>query len=156
MIAVLQLQWAGMCQALGRAELEKDPRFIDGGARARHQDILVEMIETWAATFPNNEAMLAAPEAARVPAGPVLTPIETLENEYFLDRGMVRTVHDPILGEIQIAGFPFKFSAQTELPNIEAPLLGQHNGAVLSRVLGYDATRIAQLEQEQVLVSAPR
>ncbi len=155
-IAVLQLQWAGMCQALGRPELEKDPRFIDGGARARHQDILIEMIEIWAATFPNNEAMLAVLEAARVPAGPVLTPIETLDNEYFLDRGMVRTVSDPILGEIQIPGFPFKFSAQTELPNIEAPLLGQHTGAVLSRVLGYDAARIAQLEQEQVLVSAPR
>lgn len=155
-IAVLQLQWAGMCQALGRAELEKDPRFIDGGARARHQDILIEIIESWAASLPDNDAVLAALEAARVPAGPVLTPIETLENEYFLDRGMVRTVRDPILGEIQIPGFPFKFSAQTELPDIEAPLLGQHNGAVLSRVLGYDAERIAALEREQVLVSAPR
>ena len=100
--------------------------------------------------------MLATLEAARVPAGPVLTPIETLDNEYFIDRGMVRTVRDPILGEIQIPGFPFKFSAQTQLPEMQAPLLGQHNGEVLARVLGYDADRIAALERDQVLVSAPR
>jgi len=155
-IAVLQLQWASMCKALGRSELEKDPRFIDGAARARHQNILIEIIEAWAATFPDNDAVLVALEAARVPAGPVLTPVETLENEYFVDRGMVRTVRDPILGEIQIPGFPFKFSAQTELPDIEAPLLGQHNGAVLSHMLGYDTERIAALEREQVLFSAPR
>lgn len=155
-IAVLQLQWAGLCRAIGRADLEKDPRFLDGGARARHQLILIEIVEAWAATFPDNDAVIAVLEAARVPAAPVLTPIETLENEYFLDRGMVRTVRDPILGELQIPGFPFKFSAQTQLPDIEAPLLGQHNGTVLACVLGYDAERIAELEREQVLVSAPR
>ena len=155
-IAVLQLQWAGMCRALARPELEKDPRFVDGGSRARHQDVLIEIIERWAATFAHNDAVLAALEAERVPAGPVLTPIETLEHEYFLDRGMVRTVTDPILGELQIPGFPFKFSAQPELPVFEAPLLGQHNAAVLSRVLGYDDERIAALEHAQVIVSAAR
>ena len=155
-IAVLQLQWAGMCAALGRPELEKDPRFIDGGSRAKHQDLLIEMIETWAATFANNDAVLAVLEANRVPAAPVLTPLETLDHEYYLDRGMVRTVSDPILGEIQIPGFPFKFSAQPDLPEFEAPLLGEHNAAVLQRVLGYDAERIAQLEQAQVIMSARR
>ncbi|MBI2799073.1 MAG: CoA transferase [Gammaproteobacteria bacterium] len=153
-IAVLQLQWAGMCQALGRPELERDSRFVDGGSRAKHQDLLIEMIEAWAATFSNNDAVLAALEAARVPAGPVLSPLDTLEHEYFLDRGMVRTVTDPILGEIQIPGFPFKFSAQPDLPEFDAPLLGEHNAAVLSRLLGYDAERIAKLEREQVIISA--
>ena len=100
--------------------------------------------------------MLAALETARVPAGPVLTPIETLEHDYFLDRGMVRTVTDPILGEVQVPGFPFKFSAQSELPKFEAPLLGQHNAVVLSGMLGYDAERIAALERDQVIVSAAR
>ena len=155
-IAVLQLQWAGMCAALGRPELEKDPRFIDGTSRAKHQDLVIDMIETWAAGFPSNDEVLAVLEANRVPAAPVLTPLETLDHEYYLDRGMVRTVSDPILGEIQIPGFPFKFSAQPELPEFEAPLLGEHNAAVLHRVLGYDAERIAALEHENIIVSARR
>ncbi len=155
-IAVLQLQWAGMCQALGRPELEKDPRFIDGSSRAQHQDLLIEIIEVWAATFDNNEAMLGALEAARVPAGPVLSPIDALDHEYFLDRGMVRTVTDPILGDVQIPGFPFKFSAQPELPTFEAPLLGEHNATVLSRLLGYDAARISALQDAKTVVRANR
>ncbi len=155
-IAVLQLQWKGLCEAMGCPELAEDARFIDGETRARHQETLIEMIESWTASFETNEAVLEVLEAHRVPAGPVLNPTDALEHEYFLDRGTVRTVTDPILGEIQIPGFPFRFSAQPDLPDFEAPLLGQHNAEVLSSVLGYGADRIDELRDVGTLVSADK
>ena len=155
-IAVLQLQWAGLCEAIGRPDLIDDARYVDGTRRAQQRENLVELIEAWAATMPDNDAVLAALEAARVPCGPVLDPLDALDHPYFVDRGMVRTVSDPILGQLQVPGFPFKFSALTELPDFEAPLLGEHNARVLGDLLGYDAARIAALEQDSVLISAPR
>jgi len=155
-IAVLQLQWAGLCRALGRPDLIDDPRYVDGSARARRQGELVELIETWAAGFADNAAVIAALEAERVPAAPVLHPLETLEHPYFRARGMVHEVSDPILGTVQVPGFPFKFSAQPERLDAAAPLLGEHNHDVLGRLAGLGADEIAALERDGVLVSAAR
>ncbi|MGE0485283.1 MAG: CaiB/BaiF CoA transferase family protein [Gammaproteobacteria bacterium] len=155
-IAVLQLQWANLCEAMGRLDLVEDPRFLDGPTRARHRHELIGIIEQWAAGFPDDAAVVAALEAHRVPATPVLTPLDTLDHPYYRARGMVREVSDPILGRVEIPGFPFKFSAQPELPEFEAPLLGEHNAAVLGERLGLDAEAISELEAAGVLVSAPR
>ena len=42
----------------------------------------------------------------RVPHAPVLSPEEAIEHEHFVERGTVRTITDPRLGEVKIAGFP--------------------------------------------------
>jgi crotonobetainyl-CoA:carnitine CoA-transferase CaiB-like acyl-CoA transferase len=63
-------------------------------------------------------------------------------------------VHDRILGDFQIPGVPFRFSAFPESLDLEAPFLGEHNGRILSTWLGYSSDRIAQLESEGVLQSA--
>ena len=81
--------------------------------------------------------------------------VGALEHPYFAARGMVRRVPDPVLGEVTIPGFPFKFGALPELPDLRAPLLGEHNAEVLRERLGYDAARIATLEKGGVLISAP-
>ncbi|MEQ8659437.1 MAG: CoA transferase, partial [Gammaproteobacteria bacterium] len=70
-------------------------------------------------------------------------------------RGMVREVDDPILGRVQVPGFPFKFSAQPEVAESIAPLLGEHNAQVLGGLLGLDADAIAALAADGVLHSAP-
>ena len=133
-IAVLQLQWAGLCAALNRPDLVDDPRFVDGGCRARHQGELIALIEAWAAGFPDNDAVIAVLERERVPAAPVLNPIETLDHPYFRARDMVREIDDPILGPMQVPGFPFKFSAQAEQLTAQAPLLGEHTEEILREI----------------------
>ncbi|MEQ8234659.1 MAG: CoA transferase [Gammaproteobacteria bacterium] len=154
-IAVLQLQWKGLCAALGRPDLEHDPRFADGTTRARNRHELITIIEQWAAGFADDAAVVAALEAHRVPAAPVLNPLDTLEHPHFVERGMVREVSDPILGRVQVPGFPFKFSAQPEVAEAIAPLLGEHNAQVLTGLLDLDADAVAALAADGVLHSAP-
>ena len=60
------------------------------------------------------------------------------------------------LGEVIVAGYPFKFSAQPELPELYAPRLGEHNAEVLQRVLGYDDAMVAELVARGVLQSGSR
>jgi len=66
---------------------------------------------------------------------------------------MVRTVPDPILGEVTIPGFPFKYSEFPELPDIQAPLLGEHNAEVLSAQLNYTPAQVAVLRDKGILHS---
>ncbi len=154
-IGVLQLQWKGLCNAMQRPDLEGDERFVDGATRARHQQALIELIETWAATFDDNEAVLAVLEQHRVPSAPVLNPLETLDHEYYRDRGMVREVSDPILGQVEVPGFPFKFSAQTEVAEGVAPLLGEHNAEILQGMLGMSADDFETLQTTAGLTTRP-
>ncbi len=152
-VAALQLQWKNVCECIGRADLINDERYDDGLKRAQRRDELIPIIEAWMASCGTNEAVLAALDDHRVPATPILSPADAATHPYFRARGTIRTVPDRILGEIDVPGFPFRFSAQPELPAIEAPLLGEHNASILHRVLGYSAAQIAELTDNGVLVS---
>ncbi len=155
-ILALQPQWKNVCAALGRPELEHDERFAQADRRAANQLEVIAIIEEWLLGFADNAAVLAHLELHRVPAAPVLNPVEALTEPYFLEREMVRFIEDPVLGPLAIPGFPLRFSAQPERPELVAPLLGEHNGAVLSRLLDYDPPRIAALASAGVLIAGDR
>jgi crotonobetainyl-CoA:carnitine CoA-transferase CaiB-like acyl-CoA transferase len=93
-------------------------------------------------------------EEARIAAAPVLSVADSIKHPHFVERGMIRTVGDPILGELTIPGFPFKFSAFPELPEIQAPLLGQHGGELLREHLGLGDDELADLSASGVLYAA--
>ncbi len=150
-VLALDLQWKNVCEALGRLDLFDHPDYATMDARVERRDELVKVIEDWMATFDTDEAVLAALEDARVPAAPVLSPIDAIDHPYFKARDMVRWVDDPMLGKIPIPGFPFKFGAQPQLPDIRAPFLGEHNAEVLSDELGLSTERIAELAASGVL-----
>ncbi len=155
-ILSLQPQWKNVCKAIGRPELEHDPRYADGPSRGRHQADLIAIIEDWMTAFPDNDAVLSHLEHYRVPAAPVMDPAEAITHPYFRERGMVREITDPVMGDLVIPGFPLRFSAQPERLDLVAPTLGQHNAEVLGGVLGYDTETIAGLEHDGVLVARDR
>jgi crotonobetainyl-CoA:carnitine CoA-transferase CaiB-like acyl-CoA transferase len=152
-ILVLERQWESFCRALGQPNLVADPRFATGAARGQNRAELTAIIERWLASQKTDDAALAVFEQHRVAAAPVLSVKDTVSHPYFAARDMVRRVPDPVLGEVTIPGFPFKFGAISELPDLRAPLLGQHNAEVLRERLGLDAGRIAELTKSGVLVS---
>lgn len=155
-ILALQLQWKGLCEAMARPELEHDPRFVDSNSRARHQHELIPLIEAWLSGFSDNDAVFAQLDRHRVPSAPVLSPADAATHPYFRARGTVRRVEDPVLGALDIPGFPLRFSEQPDLPDLQAPLLGEHNASVLSSVLGYSAEQIAALAAAGVTANADR
>jgi CoA:oxalate CoA-transferase len=155
-ILSLQLQWKNVCAALGRPELENHPDYAEPATRAGKQKELVAMIEAWMAGFADNDAVIAHLEQHRVPCAPVMDPVDALEHPYFVERGMVRRIKDPVMGDLAVPGFPLRFSEQPERLDLTAPVLGQHNAEVLQDVLGYSAEQISELEASGVLVSGAR
>jgi crotonobetainyl-CoA:carnitine CoA-transferase CaiB-like acyl-CoA transferase len=152
-ILVLDRQWESFCRAIGQPELASDSRFTTGALRGQHKAELAAIIERWLASQKTDDAALAIFEQHRVAAAPVLSVKDTVSHPYFIARDMIRRVPDPVLGEVTIPGFPFKFGAIPELPDLRAPLLGEHNAEVLRERLGLDAARIAELAKSGVLVS---
>jgi CoA:oxalate CoA-transferase len=136
---------------MGRPELVKDSRFTTSADRAKNQGELISMIEAWLQSFPSDEAALEVMDEHRIACAPVMTIVDTLAHPYFKDREMVRQVPDPVFGELTIPGFPFKYSEFLELPDIRAPLLGEHNAEVLSKQLGFSEEQVNALRAKGIL-----
>ena len=150
-VLALELQWPNLCRCLGREDLLSDPRYLTNPDRIAHRDELIAIIENWMAGFDTDQAVLDELERFHVPAGPVLSPVDALDHPLFKSRDMVRWVDDPVVGKVPIPGFPFKFGAQPQRPDITSPILGQHNEAVLRDRLGLSDERIAELTESGVL-----
>lgn len=151
---VMAAQWPRLCQAMGRPDLEHDPRFDDLFTRQRNRDELNAIVREWTSSYSSDAELLAHLEAHRVPCAPVLEPIDAIGHPYFESRRTIRRISDPILGEVMVPGNPLRFSEQPGDLDLVAPLLGEHNHEVLAE-LGYDAAWIEALTTDGVLVTGP-
>jgi crotonobetainyl-CoA:carnitine CoA-transferase CaiB-like acyl-CoA transferase len=154
--AWLDHHWVKLCELMGRQELGRDPRFIDNATRVKHRPEVIKVVEQWLQSLPTDEAAVAILREARLPSAPVLTVEKAMSHPHLVERQTVQTVHDRILGDFQIPGFPLRFSSFPARLELDAPLLGEHNGRILASYLGYAPERISQLEREGVLRSLPR
>jgi CoA:oxalate CoA-transferase len=152
-VLVLDRQWPAMARAMGRPDLIDDPRFATAADRGKNQKELIAIIEAWMQSHATDEEVLKIFEDHRVPSAPVMSVVGALDHPYFKGRDMIRSVSDPILGKLTIPGFPLKFSEFPELPEIEAPLLGEHSAEILSQYLGLSPKRVEQLQAAGVLYS---
>ena len=89
--------------------------------------------------------------AVRVPCAPVNRFSEALADPQVRHRKMVVSIPHPEGGSVEVPGNPIKLSADDEESFSAPPLLGQHTDAVLQRVLGYDAARIAALKTQKTV-----
>jgi len=149
--------WPDFCRAMERPELIDDPRYNTDQARLERRDEVVKMIEDWLQIFPDVPSAVAHLERFDVPVAPVLSVEETLSYPHLRERGTVRTIHDPIYGaDLDVPGFPLKFSEFPEELPLQAPTLGQHNVEILTAYLGRTPEEVKKLQVEGVLVEQKR
>lgn len=140
-----------LCNAMGRPELVADPRFTDNEKRVANGADLTEAIEQWLQSLASDEEALHILEQHHIPAGPILSVEEAMDQPQMRERGTVRTISDPVLGEFKVPGFPMKFSRTPAVEDLPAPFLGQHNAEVLMQRLGYSAEQVRVLEEQGIL-----
>ena len=144
-----------LCEAMGRPELVFDPRFADNTKRVANGAALTEIIEQWLQSLPTDEEALRILERHHIPAAPILSVEQAMEEPHVRQRGTVRTISDPVLGEFNVPGFPMKFSQTAAIEDLPAPFLGQHNAEVLTQRLNYTADQVAMLEAQGILCREP-
>ena len=133
---------------LGEPEFLKDPKWYTQQAQTDPE--LVDEFNAyflgWCLEHTKNELWEIA-QAARVISAPVNNMEDVLNDPTFAERGAFASMDHPEAGEVQLPGRPFIMGETPwELRRL-APLLGQHNQEVLSR-LGYSQDEVAKLKQQ--------
>jgi crotonobetainyl-CoA:carnitine CoA-transferase CaiB-like acyl-CoA transferase len=124
------LQWEGFCLAVDQAELLLDERFTTGGDRFDHADDLDAIICPILEKLSVNE-VIACMQEHRVPAGPVLSVLETLLDDQLDERGFWASL--PHVGpEARVPERAFHLDG--EAPFRRAPRPGEHSVQILREV----------------------
>lgn len=147
--AIGQANWERIGQVLDLPEMASDPRFLTNGDRMKHIVELVETMESVLVTR-GTEEWVQTFERAGVPAGPVKTMTQVLDDPQVRARDMVIEVDHPVAGRVQALGCPIKFSNASGVTSRGAPLFGQHTEEVL-REIGYARGDIERLAQTGVV-----
>jgi len=140
--------WGGFCAAIGRPDLEHDPRYATRAARMLVNEELIALIDEimltrtrdeWVEEF-NKHGVLFAP-VNRIP--------DVLEDEQAQVNGYVAEMTHRVLGKLRVPGFPIRYGGFEATPvRREAPTLGEHTDEVLAE-LGYSADAIARMRADK-------
>jgi crotonobetainyl-CoA:carnitine CoA-transferase CaiB-like acyl-CoA transferase len=140
-------------RALGRPELEEDPRFTTRDRRVVHVADLNAIIESFTRGLDTADAV-ARLEAAGVPAAEVREPGVAVRDPRVVARGETVPLVHPRFGavdDVMGMGMPLRFSAAAAGFDAPAPALGEHNDHVYREVLGYSAERVEALRARHVI-----
>ena len=152
-ILCTQGQISYLWDAMDRPEFAEDPRFGSYRGRIEHREALATEIEEWMQSFETDAAVLEVLERHRVPFAPVMDPTDAHNHEFFVERGAIREVDDPLTGPIRVPGFPIHFSDMPDQLDLTTHALGEDNETILGGMLGYDEARLAELTESGIIAS---
>jgi benzylsuccinate CoA-transferase BbsF subunit len=143
-------EWRALATMLGRPALADDARFAALADRKRNEDALeaalAELVAPW-----DRWELTRALQAEGVPAWPVLSSVDLLEDEQLRSRQYWRTLVHPVIGEVTAPAAPFRSNGERTGPEAAAPLLGEHTREIAGTVLGLSDAEIDELTEEKAL-----
>ena len=141
--------WVKLCKALGMEEFADDPRFGSWLLRLQNNQALLPIIEQRFGEKTRDEwlAILAAHD---IPAAPVKTVLEFMDDPAVRHHDMVHEYDHPDVGRLRLMGQPIVFTDTPTRDPGPPPLLGQHTDEVLEEA-GYDAITINELRAKKVV-----
>jgi crotonobetainyl-CoA:carnitine CoA-transferase CaiB-like acyl-CoA transferase len=147
-------EFAALAKVLGKAELARDSRFATVASRKENEAALDAVISD--VTKEQDPAALErALQSAGVKACRVVKPYLLVEDEGLRHIGFFQLLSREVTGGHPFKRWPFRFSSIDASHRRPPPLLGEHNGEVLTALLGLSQEELARLERERVIGTAP-
>ena len=139
-----------LMEAVGRPELGEDPRYETNADRAKHADKLDTLIDAWTRQHTVEEIQQAL-EEAEVPAGPIYSVTDILEDEQYQARGMIVEGNIDGIGPVKMPGLVPKLSTTPGEVEWYGGSPGEHNEDVYGRILGISSGELERLSGEGVI-----
>jgi crotonobetainyl-CoA:carnitine CoA-transferase CaiB-like acyl-CoA transferase len=140
-------RWA---QLMGEPHWLDDARFKDDISRGDNGAVVSARMARWCADYTTGEALEILGKA-KIPAGPVLKPQQTLDDPHIRAMGFFQPTDFPGMAKpAPIAKAPVWLSATPGSIRHRAPVLGEHTDQILAE-LGYDRDAIAALREKGVV-----
>ncbi|MBF0276210.1 MAG: CoA transferase [SAR324 cluster bacterium] len=135
---------------MGEDHWLEDSRMQHDQLRGDHGEIISERLAAWCLERSSAE-VLAAFEEARLPAGPVLTQQEVLDDPHVRAKGLLKPVDYPgLVSPAPVMDTPVSLSESPGGIRRRAPTLGEHTRQILDE-LGYSSEEINELHQKRVV-----
>lgn len=148
--AVSNIEWEGMCKALGRPGWLLDERFNTPSGRVKNVAERVKMTAQVIETE-SSEYWLARLDECSVPCAPVLTRKALLNHEQIVVNELIVEMHQEGLGEVRQARPAARFSEDPARIQGPAPKLGEHTRMILADI-GLEDNAIDKLYETKVII----
>jgi crotonobetainyl-CoA:carnitine CoA-transferase CaiB-like acyl-CoA transferase len=145
-------QYRDFCRLLGDDSLADDPRFQTNAGRSDHRVELVERLRTLVAPWSSDE-LLAAMEAAKLPAGRINDLATLFSDPQVEARGLVREFVREDGGTSRVIGYPHRFSRTPPSYRKPPPVIGEDTDRVLMAELGLEDKGLEILRDAGVIAS---
>ena len=137
--------------AIGRDDLGGDPALADNSGRVARVAEIDAAIGAWATQRSVTE-VLAALDAAAVPAGRIYSVADIAADPHYQARGMIETVRMPDGSALSVPGIVPKLSRTPGSHRRNAPALGQDTDAVLGEI-GLTPAQIQALKDKGIIAA---
>jgi crotonobetainyl-CoA:carnitine CoA-transferase CaiB-like acyl-CoA transferase len=143
------LSWKGFCNALGRSELENDPKFCTLLARRENCEALIKIIDSemakktrdeWESIFRQNNVIYGRVQNLQE----VINDPQATANNFFVP------LHHPRAPHVKVVMTPVNFVENPAAVTKPAPEIGQHSEEILLS-LGYSWEDIAIFKEKGVI-----
>ena len=135
-------------KALGHPEWATDPRFATIAQRVANKPLLTWMMEDVLKTDTKENWMR---KLRHLPAGPIRTMKEALDEPEVKRRGMLKTYKHRRVGEVPLIGSNYRFSDTPVDDSRPPPSLGEHTETVLKELAGLGDAEVQALREKKVI-----
>ena len=142
-------QWQRMVELMDNPEWATLDIFKDRVTRGQNYDALYPFLQEWAANWTVNDLYRAGQER-RICFAPVNTMADLFASEHLKAREFFVQISHQLAGTLTYPGAPFKPSEGGYAIHRPAPLLGQHNNEVYTKI-GLSQTEIKELKKQQII-----
>lgn len=139
------IQWSGFCRAIGKPDIEDDPRFNSMEMRQEHNGELICLLDRVFASKDRDAWEVCLKEHNCI-YGRVASPTEVVNDPQAISNKFFA----PIQG-MEVVTSPVKFCQNPALVRSPAPKVGEHTEEILLN-LGYSWDDISQLKNKGVIL----
>ncbi len=140
--------WRNLCNAIGQAGLQTDPRFATLLSRKANEAEIDAIVEAWTRPRGADEAVETLNRAG-VPAAVVANGHDLHRDPQLRHRGHLKVLEHPVMGQRTYSQPSFRMSEVTP-DHQRAALIGEHNDYVFGELLGMSPEEHADLQQQGV------